>query len=358
LDLMHKEKKALWKVKALLTELCGDHTWAPGGMFTNSTDGDLFPEDLGMRMRELALPPLALENTPSSTPTVNGEPIRKSVGLLQNGGGAPSLDVDGTDRRDHSTLHPSAGEARVNGAGSSRRSNHEADHEDESENNRIALLKKSLATARDAAQPVSASRADSTRLQNGVKAAAPPEESRAEGGGGGGGGRGSSKTDQALVPAGSPTDQKADISMTDSAIDMSRPRSATSNPADDPFSELFIHPFFLAPGSALPDRNLGLPEQEAEDVRRLVQLYVQKQEEVCRGTTRLYEGLLKADRLRKTVLKWSKAEAHVGALRDMSDGEDWYDKEEWGLTEDLKKGQDEEEEDTAAQTQKKTRNRR
>ena len=41
----------------------------------------------------------------------------------------------------------------------------------------------------------------------------------------------------------------------------------------------------------------------------------------------------------------------------LSDGEDWYDKEEWGLTEDLKKGQDEEEEDTT-QTQKKTRNRK
>jgi hypothetical protein len=41
----------------------------------------------------------------------------------------------------------------------------------------------------------------------------------------------------------------------------------------------------------------------------------------------------------------------------MSDGEDWYDKEEWGLTEDLKKGQDEEEEDTTT-TGKKTRNRR
>lgn len=71
-------------------------------------------------------------------------------------------------------------------------------------------------------------------------------------------------------------------------------------------------------------------------------LYVQKQEEVCRGSWRLYEGLLKADRLRKTVFRWAKAEAHVG---EMSDGEDWYDKEEWGLEEDLKKGHDEDEDD-------------
>ena len=121
--------------------------------------------------------------------------------------------------------------------------------------------------------------------------------------------------------------------------------------------QLFIHPLFLAPRAAHPDRDIGLPEQEADDVRRILQLYVQKQEEVCRGTKKLYEGLLKADRLRKTVLQWSKAEAHCGPNRDLSDGEDWYDKEEWGITEDLKKGEDEVEEDTT-QTQKKTRNRK
>lgn len=130
------------------------------------------------------------------------------------------------------------------------------------------------------------------------------------------------------------------------------------NPATTwPPEEHFIHPLFLPPRSAHPDRDLGLPEQEAEDVRRLLQLWVQKQDEVARGTKKLYEGLLKADRLRKTVLEWAKAEAHCGLNRDMSDGEDWYDKEAWGLTEDLKKGEDEVEEDTT-QTQKKTRNRK
>lgn len=119
----------------------------------------------------------------------------------------------------------------------------------------------------------------------------------------------------------------------------------------------FIHPMFLPPSNATLDRNLGLPENEAEDIRRLLSLYVQKQEEVCRGAARLHLGLLRAQRLRRDVLHWSKAEAHCGPNRDMSDGEDWYDKEEWGLEEDLKKGQDEEEEDTAT-TGKKTRNRK
>ncbi|KAM3451821.1 hypothetical protein MY3296_004968 [Beauveria thailandica] len=118
-----------------------------------------------------------------------------------------------------------------------------------------------------------------------------------------------------------------------------------------------IHGIFLPPATARPDRDLGLPASEADDIRRLLALYVQKQEEVCRGTYKLHRGLLKAQRLRGDVLRWSKAEAHCGVNRDMSDGEDWYDKEEWGLDEDLKKGHEEEEEDTTTQA-KKTRARR
>ncbi|EFX03417.1 rxt2-like protein [Grosmannia clavigera kw1407] len=122
---------------------------------------------------------------------------------------------------------------------------------------------------------------------------------------------------------------------------------------DDDGEGGYIHPLFLAPRTAHPEPNGGLPEHEAEDVRRLLQLWVQKQEEVARGANKLHEGLLRADRLRKTVLLWSKAEAN----RDLSDGEDYYDWDTWGLTEDLKKGYDEEEEDLQ-QPHKKTRNRK
>lgn len=127
--------------------------------------------------------------------------------------------------------------------------------------------------------------------------------------------------------------------------------------ASETVDHLFTHPMFLPPDNSRPDRDLGLPEQEAEDVRRLLALFVQKQEEVCRGVKKLHDGLNRAQRLRHDVLRWSKAEAHSGPNRDMSDGEDWYDKEEWGLDEDLKKGQDDEEEDTTT-TGKKTRARR
>lgn len=130
--------------------------------------------------------------------------------------------------------------------------------------------------------------------------------------------------------------------------------SRTRTPSPTSWIPPVIHPLFLVPEAARPDRDFGLPSNEAEETRRLLMAYVQKQEEVVRGVEMLYEGLLRADRMRQTVFKWCKAEGHVG---EMSDGEDWYDKEEWGLEEDLKKGHDDEEEDTTTQG-KKTRKTR
>ncbi|KAI4145491.1 MAG: hypothetical protein LQ341_002372 [Variospora aurantia] len=114
-----------------------------------------------------------------------------------------------------------------------------------------------------------------------------------------------------------------------------------------------IHPLFLIPDEACPDRDFGLPPDEAEATRRILMSYVQKQEEVCRGAEKLYNGLLKAKRMKDDVFDSCKAEGHVG---EMSDGEDWYDKEAWGLDEDLRKGHDEEDDEAGTQ-HKKTRRR-
>ena len=130
--------------------------------------------------------------------------------------------------------------------------------------------------------------------------------------------------------------------------------SRTRSASPTSFVPPVIHPLYQIQDSAHPDRDLGLPPHEAEETRRILVTYVQKQEEVVRGAAKLYEGLLRADRMRKTVFKWCKAEGHIG---EMSDGEDWYDKEEWGLEEDLKKGHDDEEEDVTTQG-KKTRKTR
>jgi hypothetical protein len=122
----------------------------------------------------------------------------------------------------------------------------------------------------------------------------------------------------------------------------------------DPSIPPLIHPLYRVPASSLPDRDFGLPGPEAEETRRILMAWVQKQEEVVRRAEQMYQGLLKANRLRKTVYSWCKAEGHVG---EMSDGEDWYDKEEWGLEQDLEKGKHEEE-DESINHGKKTRGRR
>ena len=132
------------------------------------------------------------------------------------------------------------------------------------------------------------------------------------------------------------------------------PIPTSRNNSPDSWVAPEIHPLFIIPPAAIPDKDFGLPPTEAEETRRMLMMYVQKQEEVCRGAEKLYDGLLKADAQRKTVYKWCKAEGHVG---EMSDGEDWYDKEEWGLEEGLRKGHNDDDEDNVIQG-KKTRGRR
>jgi len=109
------------------------------------------------------------------------------------------------------------------------------------------------------------------------------------------------------------------------------------------------HPLFLMPENVRPDANFGLPPAEAEETRRLLWSYIQKQEETVRGFEHMLNSLLRAFRMRSDVLEWCKAEGHVG---EMSDGEDWYDREKWGLAEneDLKKGTDEDEIETVDDT--------
>ncbi|KAL4987550.1 RXT2-like protein [Aspergillus falconensis] len=118
-------------------------------------------------------------------------------------------------------------------------------------------------------------------------------------------------------------------------------RRASPSASSDTLSSLPTpHPLYLVPESVRPDPSFGLPPNEAEDTRRLLWSYVQKQEETVRGFENMLESLLRACRMKDDVFEWCKAEGHVGEL---SDGEDWYDREKWGLAEgeDLKKGADE-----------------
>lgn len=147
-----------------------------------------------------------------------------------------------------------------------------------------------------------------------------------------------------------------------------RARANAANPQEEnqsPSSEtastfLTPHPLFLIPDNVRPDANFGLPATEAEETRRLLWSYIQKQEETVRGFENMLNSLFRACHMKANVLEWCKAEGHVG---EMSDGEDWYDREKWGLAEgeDLKKGTDEDEVETvddSRTTAKRGRGRR
>ncbi|KAL1967529.1 hypothetical protein VTN77DRAFT_3044 [Rasamsonia byssochlamydoides] len=125
------------------------------------------------------------------------------------------------------------------------------------------------------------------------------------------------------------------------------------SPADTVDKIPSAHPIFLVPDNIRPDKNFGLPPNEAEETRRLLWSYIQKQDETVRGLEYMLECLLRACRMKDDVFEWCKAEAHVG---EMSDGEDWYDREKWGLAEgeDLKKGADEEDVDNTVDESRTT----
>lgn len=341
-DLMHKENAALWKVRPLLTRLQGDHTWAPCGMMTEPSNFDLFSEDYVPRFH--GRPAQASTVRSTGTPTISGGPAEDGA----TGNGEASKPAENKNSPNNQEPAPTEGGPDESQDPDNVSSDKPAGPVSEEQSKSTVLD----ATNREKDESEAQTNGQTSNETNNENERRP---SRA--------GQTTTAAAAAVTEA-----QEADVEMAE-APEAEAGTGKPSNPGSyhsgsralsmnpDMTDDLFIHPLFLAPRSALPARDQGLPEPEADDVRRLLQLYVQKQEEVCRGTTNLYMGLLKADRCRKTVLKWSKAEAHCGDRRDMSDGEDWYDKEEWGLVEDLKKGQDEEEEDTA-QTQKKTRNRR
>ncbi|KAG5951453.1 hypothetical protein E4U53_003068 [Claviceps sorghi] len=302
-NIMRKENKSLWQVRHLWTSLCGDRVWMPCEAIVGTNDVDLYSDQHVTSFQQSPLGADAL--TSSCRVVANGATLKDAIENApekeqQLGSVGPAADAEASMMDAADTT------------------------EDVKSNGKEAARMKELENGeeRDDSQQDRSRQSGHMNADNGV-----------------------ARTEPAPKHA-IPTDER------------SRAGQSSLAPASKPPEECFIHPLFLTPHGAKPDRNMGIPDNEAEDLRRLLALYVQKQEEVCRGASRLHHGLLRAHRLRSNVLHWAKAEAHCGPNRDMSDGEDWYDKEEWGLTEDLKKGHDEEEEDNTITTGKKTRARR
>ncbi|KAI1482140.1 RXT2-like protein [Daldinia eschscholtzii] len=345
-NIMHKENAALWKVKHLQTKLVGDHIWAPCAIMLGPNDIELYRDDYmdsnsqahGSVKSDTNMPSLEETRTKTNkTAATMGNEDVSAVAAETLANGAKSDDdatmIDAEPPADADTSAPIPATTQTAKAGpEDQKQNTEGDALNKSEEKELGL--DATETQQDTITDASVNGAKDVRSAGSTSGLA---------------------TDSVASAGQGEVDKAAHQSQAgeEAGNEGSRAVSVMSVFTE----EAPIHPLFLHPRSARPDRDLGIPEAEAEDMRRLLQLYVQKQEEVCRGAKRLYEGLLRADRMRKTVLQWSKYEAHVGPNRDMSDGEDWYDKEEWGLEDDLKKGQDEEEEDTA-QPAKKTRTRK
>lgn len=320
--IMQKENRSLWQVRHLWTSLCGDSTWVPCSTMVGTNDIDFYTEKGTARQSqdstktgEGASSPAKLNGEASKNDASGAQATNKSKALSEHGAALSAdadVPMDDADAPEKRKTPPRQDEEMM-----------ETDDGASKDQPRVADMKQENGK--------NAANGDTAKLTNGGESST---ETASQG-----------RKKRSRLPS-------EDVHMQDGGepANEASQNGVAANPS-------YIHPMFLPPPNAALDRNLGLPDNEAEDMRKLLSLYVQKQEEVCRGAARLHLGLLRAQRLRKNVLHWSKAEAHSGPNRDMSDGEDWYDKEEWGLTEDLKKGQDEEEEDTTT-TGKKTRNRR
>ncbi|KAM0252861.1 hypothetical protein ACHAQJ_007491 [Trichoderma viride] len=325
--IMQKENRSLWQIRHLWTSLCGDSTWVPCSTMIGTNDINFYTEGKAARQSENAT---KSGNGASSLANLNGETNKNDMP------GAHTANIHESKKSGHHGATVSAdADVPMDDAGSPEKTKTPPKQDE--------LMETDDGTSKDQPEAENAKQENGKSITNGDTARITNGGESSNGNTSQGRKKGSRRPSE-------------DVQMQD-GVEPANEASHNGIEVNQGLEAPYIHPMFLPPSNSTLDRNLGLPESEAEDMRKLLSLYVQKQEEVCRGAVKLHLGLLRAQRLRKDVLHWSKAEAHCGPNRDMSDGEDWYDKEEWGLTENLKKGQDEEEEDTAT-TGKKTRNRK
>ncbi|CAI4217515.1 unnamed protein product [Parascedosporium putredinis] len=281
-ELARKEQHALSEVKKLITGFYGDYTWIPCGLLVGPNDIDLYRDDSARLLG-------TCHSQRRQKVTVNGTPNPTGATLTKESGVRTTVveDVAMTDR--------------------------EGAHE--GPNNTDRSLNDEGKEGQDGRQNLTSDKSgagDSAETSSKAKPASKPSEALPDA-------EGAANADtvpnKSKTKAANPAVRNGDSSSLQPTSEPSQTQTST-NPDSDEFP---VHPFFTPPSYPRADRDMGLPENEADNVRQLLSHYVQKQEEVCRGALKLYFNLLKADRLRHQVLKWSKAEGHVGEL---SDGED------------------------------------
>ena len=333
LEMVRHEKASLWKAKRLLQRFRGDADWVPCGVI-EAEQGDMamLMEDLPAGEDEA--------DTLVETPDVEsawGEGVEMGAGP---GVGESGESKTGGEHRDV-----------VEDSHAARQSGAPLPTTDEQPACQIAGAE-SVSTAGDNTKAHGHDRATSdTKGEDSLTA---PHLSPTDG----------PRSDQPTQPAealsetthpsGQGQPPVCDAGPSHAMTTRARARSPARSPAasappsdDDDASVPAVHPWFRVPARVLPDRDLGLPAREAENVRKHLFQYVQKQENIVRELETLATGLQRADRLRRNVWRACRAEAHLvddghGArVSALSDGEDWCDIEEWGLTrDDLTLGKD------------------
>ncbi|KAI9864916.1 MAG: hypothetical protein M1813_002687 [Trichoglossum hirsutum] len=369
-DMVHREKASLWKAKQLLVQFRGDEDWAPCGMMESDSDITLFgpigfealsvgpgPQQRAIKEQSMALH--CDHHRASATDGSEGlghrtKKAKHTSGSRESDQGLPAFDEGGEDIKTHEDEPediamvdaPKEGVAASEdfATNSDEPKNGASDDRRDITNQKDPISNGAIISTTGLGIDTGHPDAKNNRNKNPTTNSTPRDQT---------------PTAELDVEAEEESSQPPFHRMTTRAQALATasntpPRSRSRSHTPNSSLPTWVHPFFMVPESAKPDWNFGLPPAEAADTRRLLLLYVQKQEEVCRGAEQLRDGLLKANRRRMEVWKWAKAEAHVG---EMSDGEDWYDKTEWGLEEDLKKGK-EEEDDDGGKEGKKTRGRR
>ena len=322
-SMLHKERKTLVELKGSLTRFRGDHPWIPCGRIFSKNDVDLFVTDI---MPEHVDRILVQKPNEAAKTSLNGETILKQEGDAL-GSSQLAEKVDKVRDEDLKDAESNIGQ--------------------DSESRSLEKPQAAFSTAApsdpnpkgvdipDKDSPsnlIEASNDNSVSVSEAVDAGPAPQRDSS-----------TAVTDQGDAPIADASPRPRMLTRHQAQAQASQSQQPADAGLFSPTTSstgatLPIHPLYLVPPSALPDKNFGLPDPEAEETRRVLSALVQKQEEVVRGAEQLYEGLLKAHRLSRTLWSWCRAEGHVD---EMSDGEDWVDLEEWGLETMLKKGMEE-----------------
>ena len=361
LEMVRREKEVLYKAKRLVKRLRGDSDWAPCEIFETEQDEMLLLANEG---GESAVPSVTMDGDVPDIEPVAAEVEKESASEVV---GKDAETMDGVEAMDMALQQ--AAEAQEMAAekinGRQDQANREGEesampdangaHQDPEEHaNNDASDQVKPPEATPLQNPALADIRRSIERQNDPEAASEHTSNS---------GKETNGTNERHAMT---TRARARSPVAASTSRTPSPSSSATIPT--------VHPWFLVPPPAFPNCDLGLPAKEAKESREKVLLYVQKQEQIVRSLESLAAGLMRADRLRHSVFRAAKAEGHVrydkgNVVTDMSDGEDWYDVEDWGLqksdlkvqkdgTYGLEKGKDEVEDGAEEEGRRGGRRRR